>query len=144
MRGSWPWLALFCLVFLAGFFLLRSQSAVLAAEAEAPAMRVLAVQNGLEPASVLALRAVALELDEHEFAARVGEFARQRAVLGEPLAAVAIASPSTAAVASEWVKDAGDAPAAFELHRCDPVAYPGVVFEQLRERFRARSSGRQQ
>ncbi len=125
-----------------GFFVLRSRSTVLAAEAETPAMRALARHHGVEAASVLALRAAALELDDAAFAARVAVFAALGAELGEPLAVVAMTDRQAAAGVQEWVRAAGRADAAWQQHQGDAAAYPGVAFLQLRARFAARASGR--
>lgn len=141
MRGSWPHLLLFGGVFLAGFAGLRARSTVLAVERRAPELRELARRHGLTPAAVLALRAGAPQLDDGAFAARVAVFARLRAELGEPLAAVAVAGgedQARAAVAAAG----GDVAVAWAAFRGDPVALPGVGFELLCARFAARDSGR--
>jgi hypothetical protein len=133
-----------------GFLLVRSGSSFLAAEQEAEPCRALARQYGLSPATVLALRAQALELPAAAFGARVAEFAALAKELGEPLAAVAVAadpasdgSPGGEVAARAALQRAGgDAEAAWREFRREPAALPGVEFELLRGRFERRRSGR--
>lgn len=138
--GSWPFLAVFGLVFFVGFVALRSQSPVLAAEQQAVSMRELANKMGLSPASVLALRAGSLSLDDLAFEQRAREFAKLAAQWGEEVAAVAVSGGNE--VARQWASEDGGAAAAFARHRAEPAALPGVTFAQHRALFAMRPSGR--
>lgn len=138
--GSWPWIAAGCVAFVAGFAALRAQSTVLAAEREVDAMRELARRLGLRPASVLALRAGAIELDRAAFDARAERFRQLATELGEELAAVAVSGDE--ATARAWAAEPGGPAAAFDRRRGEPAALPGVAFAQRRGLFAMRPSGR--
>lgn len=137
--GSWPWIVAGCVAFVAGFVALRAQSTVLAAEREVDSMRDLARRLGLRPASVLALRAGAIDLDQLAFEARAEKFRQLAAELGEELAAVAVSGD--AATARAWANEPGGPSAAFERRRGEPAALPGVAFAQRRGLFAMRPSG---
>lgn len=141
MRGSWPILGAGALVFLVGFWSLRANSRFLRAEARVATARELAGANALSPATVLALRAQAMDLDDAAFAQRVATFARLARELGEPLAAVAVSSGADAA--RELLRRAaGTGADAWPGIRREPAALVGVEFETLRRRFAERRSGR--
>jgi len=130
-------------LFLATFFGARSCSTFRAVEAQARGLQQLAAAVRLAPAAVLALREQAPELDAADFEARVAEFGRLGPILGDPLAAMAVASPGLAAKARSALDRAdGDSRAAWLAVRSDPVALPGWRFLQMRDRFATRDSGR--
>ncbi len=138
--GSWPWIASGCVVFVAGFVALRSQSTILAAEREVDALRGIAKGLLLRPATVLALRAGALDLDLAAFAARCERFGALLKELDEPLAAIAVSGNEP--LARAWAAEPGGPAAAFDRHRGEPDALPGVAFVQRRSLFLMRPSGR--
>lgn len=140
MRGSGLALAVAAAAFVGGFFVLRSSSRVLAAEAQLATVRRLAADAAVPVASALALRAATLDLGDTEFEVRLRRFVALARDLGEPLAAAAMQGDE-AAVRS-WVLAAGSTDAALSAHRTDPAAAAAVEFEQWRERFRRRDSGR--
>lgn len=137
--GSWPWIAAGCVVFVAGFVALRAQSPVLAAEREADAVRDLARRLGLRPASALALRAGALGIDRDAFESMALRFRQLANELGEELAAVAVFGDE--AIARAWASEPGGPAVAFDRHRGEPAALPGVAFAQRRGLFAMRPSG---
>jgi hypothetical protein len=139
-RSSWPLILGLAGAFLAAFVLLRSNSDFLAVEREAPALRVLAQQHGLAPATVLALREQVPALAAADFAALVARFPQLVRELGEPLAAVALlASPDAAKQARA---QAADADAAWQQARLRPEMVPGVRFLLMRDRFAGRAAAR--
>ena len=140
--GSWAWIVAGCVAFVLGFVALRAQSTVLAAEREVDAMRDVARRLGLRPASVLALRAGALDLDRAAFEARAERFARLVSDFGEELAVVAVCGDE--ATARAWLAEGGGAAAAFDRHRGEPAALPGVAFAQRRGLFAMRPSGQEE
>lgn len=137
--GSWPWIVVGCVAFVAGFVALRAQSTVLAAEREVDAMREVARRLGLRPASVLALRAGAPQIDRAAFEARAERFRRLADELGEELAAIAVCGDEASARA--WAAEPGGPAAAFDRHRGEPAALSGVAFVQRRDLFEMRPSG---
>jgi hypothetical protein len=139
--GSWPPLIAASLLFVLAFVGLRWSSGFLALAAERPAAEVLATAHQLDAADVLALRAgLAAPVTAEAWQAAVATFAKERARLGEPLAA--IAARGDIAVAERARAAAADADAAWRLFRVQPEAWPGLQFLGLRERFATRAPAR--
>jgi hypothetical protein len=139
-RGSWPMILGLVATFVVAFVLLRSNSEFLAIEREAPALRSLAEQHGLPPASVFALREQAPDRSAAEFAAIVARFPPLVRELGEPLAAVALFGTPAAAKAAR--AQAVDADTAWQQARLRTESLPGVRYLLMRDRFAGRAAAR--
>ena len=130
-------------LFLGLFFGVRACSSFRSVESQVVPLTRLAQEQGLPIATVLALREQAQDLGEAGFAARVAEFGRLREGLGEPLAAMAIASGVPLARLHGLVANAGgDRQAAWLAVCSEPQALAGRRFLQMRDRFAQRDSGR--
>lgn len=141
--GSWPPLLAAAVVFLLLFALQRCRSAFLAIEADRAPAAALAAEHGLGVADVFALRdLVGVDAPLERWREAVATFARDRARLGEPLAAVAAAGGREAAERAR--AGAGDAVLAWQRFRLEPAALPGLRFLAVRDRFAARDAGRDQ
>ena len=142
MKGSAPLLLALLLGFLALFWWQRGHSDFLAIEAEAPALAELGRRHGLDRATVMTLREL-LGRDRPlpAFETACAEFAERRARIGEPLAAVAVAGEPELAQAA-FTRGDGDAARAWARFRAEPRAAAGERFLAVRERFAARSAGR--
>jgi hypothetical protein len=139
-RGSWPMILGLVATFVVAFVLLRSNSEFLAIEREAPALRSLAEQHGLAPASVFALREQAPDRSAAEFAEIVARFPSLVRELGEPLAAVALFGTPSAAQAARAL--AVDADTAWQQARLRTDSLPGVRYLLMRDRFANRAAAR--
>lgn len=137
--GSAPVLALIAAGYGVAFFALRGSSNFLAVERQADALRAVASRDGIELATVLALREQAPTLPAAEFAALVAAFARLRCELGDGLAAVAVFSDAT--LAREVLQQhGGDRETAWQEFHCDGRAVAGLRLLQMRDRFAARAA----
>ena len=139
--GSWPWLGAAALVFFGLFFGQRQRSTFLAIELNRADLAATAVRHGLALAEVMALRDLigsASALADHEAAA--ASFARERALLGDALAAVAVAGAPKLAHAQRLL--APDAATAWQRFRTDPAAVPGLRYLAICERFATRVAAR--
>ncbi len=136
--GSWPFLLGALVLFLALFAWRRADSTFLAIEAEIGAARVVAAQASLAVADALALRdLVGAQVAEAQWQQAALQFAGLRSVMGDELAAVAVAGQRAAAEAA-LAAGGGDAAVAWRQFRVEPAALPGLRFAAMRARFAAR------
>ena len=138
--GSWPFLLVGLLVFLAAFAWRRADATFLAIEAELPTARAVAAQSKLGVADALALRdLVGPHAPRERWQQVAAEFAALRAEMGGALAAVAVAGGRGAAQAALAAGN-GEPDRAWQAFASRPEALPGLRFLALRARFAARLS----
>jgi hypothetical protein len=140
MRRSSHALALACVVFVAAFWLVRSQSQVLRRAAQAEQLRPLAQSVDLDLADALAASMLAPSQREEELRPFLARFSRLRARFGGALAAVALDRGE--ALVEGWLQQEPDPERVLARRRTDKEAYAGVAFEQYRSLFAARLPGR--
>lgn len=138
--GSWPVIVVLGAAFLVTFAWQRHRSTFLAIERERPVALELAARHGVSASDALAVRdLIGIEQAVDRWEDAIATFAKRRAELGEPLAAIAIAGDG---VVAEAVRaGAADAESAWLAFRTDPRAVPGLRFLVLRDRFAARAAG---
>ena len=140
-RGSWPYLIALAALFLAAFVVQRARSGFLAIEAERDTAVAIAREHGLSVAEAMALRdLVGQAAGVPQWHSAAALFARERARLGDPLAALVVAGRADAAELA--VQEAGAKDLAWQRLQLLPEAVPGLRFLALRDRFAARDQAR--
>jgi hypothetical protein len=134
-------LAAGALLFFGALLLQRQRSSFLALEADGGLAAQVAGESGLTSAEVRALRDLAFV---YRPGAVLGEvcrtFVRERAHLGDALAAVALCGDRAAAEAAR--RAAPDAATAWQRFQTTAEAVPGLRFLAMRDRFAARERPR--